>query len=138
MVDAGNVKVVDAAYKKAIAAYLIQRAQQDRFLLEAMAKEGKSLDGVLAYVKSEARKQQREGVAVIPDDEVYGWAVHYILEDSLDFEPSSRKQTGDNPKGSSDGPSEEGASEQPKAIQSKAAKKARTIADEIQPDLFGL
>lgn len=87
MVDAKNVKVVDAAYKKAIAAYLIQRAQQDRFLLEAMAKEGKSLDGVLAYVKSEARKQQREGVAVIPDEEVYQWAVHYVIEDSLDCEP---------------------------------------------------
>lgn len=108
MVDAKNVKVVDAAYKKAIAAYLIQRAQQDRFLLEAMAKEGKSLDGVLAYVKSEARKQQREGVAVIPDEEVYQWAVHYVIEDSLDCEPKAetpksvaepdRKKTEEKPK----------------------------------------
>lgn len=139
MVDAGNVKDMDAAYKKAIAAYLIQRAQQDRFLLEAMAKEGKSLDGVLAYVKSEARKQQKDGVAVIPDDEVYGWAVHYILEDSIDFEPKA-KADGDNAKGEADKPSEETShvSEQTKAIQSKAEKKARTIADEVQPDLFGL
>lgn len=99
-----------------------------------MAKEGKSLDGVLAYVKSEARKQQKDGVAVIPDDEVYGWAVHYILEDSLDFEPKAKA------KAEVEKPSEETShdvSERTKAIQSKAERKARTIADEIQPDLFG-
>lgn len=135
MVDAGNVKDMDAAYKKAIAAYLIQRAQQDVFLLEAMAKEGKSLDGVLAYVKSEARKQQKDGVAVIPDDEVYGWAVHYILEDSLDFEPKAKAKAEVEAEKSSEDAAH--VAEQTKAIQSKAERKARTIAEEIQPDLFG-
>jgi hypothetical protein len=76
----------DEAYKKAIIAYLNNRIKTDEYLRAACEKGNKTLDGVIAYIKSEARKQAKDGVAMIPDENVYGWAVHYILEDSLDFE----------------------------------------------------
>ena len=37
--------------------------------------------------KKEAKKQAEDNVAIIEDQQVYEWAVHYFLEDSLDFEP---------------------------------------------------
>ncbi len=79
------------AYKKAIAAYLKERIKTDTTLAEACKKENKSMDGLLKYVTDEARKQAKNNVACIPDEEVYGWAVHYLLEDSIDCEPKNKK-----------------------------------------------
>lgn len=84
---------LDQEYKKRIADYLAERCKTDNCLALACMKDNKSLDGVIAYVKSEARKQAQDGVACIPDEEVFGWAVHYILEDSLSssFEPKPKQ-----------------------------------------------
>jgi hypothetical protein len=82
----------DAAYKKAILAYLNTRVKTDNCLLAACRKENRTLEGVVSYIKQEAKKQATNGVACIPDDEVYDWAVHYILEDSLDCEFSEKKE----------------------------------------------
>lgn len=79
-------KALNHQYKKMIFKYLKERAEIDETLAEAICKPNKSIEGVIAYIKSEAKKQAQGNVAVIPDDEVYGWAVHYILEDSIDFE----------------------------------------------------
>lgn len=79
------------AYKKAIAAYLKERIKTDTTLAEACKKENKSMDGLFKYVTDEARKQAKNNVACIPDEEVYGWAVHYLLEDSIDCEPKTKK-----------------------------------------------
>jgi hypothetical protein len=79
----------DAAYKKAILEYLNKRVKTDSCLLAACHKGNKSLEGCINYLKQEAKKQAVNGVACIPDDEVYGWAVHYILEDSIKCEPEN-------------------------------------------------
>lgn len=75
-----------------IAKYLSERVKFDDALAEAVKKDNKTMFGVVNYLESEAKKtiaesQKTGAVCVGIDDEiVWGWAVHYILEDSLDFE----------------------------------------------------
>ena len=38
------------------------------------------------YIKSEARKQAKNGCACIEDNQVYEWAVHYYDEDDIKVE----------------------------------------------------
>lgn len=85
-------KAMDLQYKKVIFAYLKNRIAEDEALAEAVKKENKSIYGVLNYIKSEAKKQAQGNVAVIPDEEVFGWAVHYILEDELDYEKGDKNE----------------------------------------------
>ena len=45
----------------------------------------KTLDGFMKYASEQARKQAAKGAnyAMIDDDVVYGWAMHYFEEDSI-------------------------------------------------------
>lgn len=120
------------AYRKAIIKYLQERCKTDTYLAEACKKENKTLDGLVSYIVSEARKQAENNVACIPDEEVYGWAVHYILEDSLNCEPEKEV-----PAESVADDEEEKAEEVPEVKEAPKAKKSKkTIADECQLNLF--
>lgn len=81
-----------------IARYLIDTAEGDSLKKESLSKENKSLDGMYAYVKSEAQKQAADGSACIEDAIVYSWAQHYYDEDSIDFEPKKVETKGKNTK----------------------------------------
>jgi len=118
-----DMELLKEEYKKMIAKYLSDRCKEDPYLAEAVQKPGKTLDGVVKYVTSEARKKATGNVAIIPDSEVYDWAVHYILEDSLDFEEGKEKR-----------PKEEKKEPQPekKKPELKVIKPEKTIADELQ------
>ncbi|MFA6816479.1 MAG: Cas9 inhibitor AcrIIA9 family protein [Lentisphaeria bacterium] len=85
-------KKYDLAYKQAIVMYLRGRCAEDPALLEACRKENKSLDGIIRYIKQEAQKQSKDGMACVPDATVYEWAVHYILEDSINCEDKPEKE----------------------------------------------
>lgn len=122
MVDT-DYKKMDEAYRKAIAKYLSQRAGKDEYLAAALGKPGKTLDGVVSYIRGQAKKQQKNGVAIIPDEEVYEWAVHYILEDSLECESKEKEE-----KLSSE-------SETKKALTPERRKK-KTIAQEVSEQLL--
>lgn len=86
------------AYKTAIIGYLCERCKTDTYLAEACKKENKSLDGCIKYVTQQARKKAENNVAVIPDEEVFEWAVHYILEDSLNCESGKTVESPENEK----------------------------------------
>ena len=109
------------AYKSAIIGYLCERCKTDTYLAEACKKENKSLDGCIKYIVEQARKKAENNVAVIPDAEVFEWAVHYILEDSLNCE--SGKKSEERPAAKSVESSE-------KSVSVKKSKK--TIAEEAQ------
>lgn len=118
-----NYKLLKEEYKKMIAKYLADRCKTDSYLAEAVQKLGKTLDGVVKYVTSEARKRAHDNVAVIPDSEVYDWAVHYILEDSIDFE--GRKKT--------EKPAQKEKQKNPEQKpELKVVEPEKTIADELQ------
>ena len=111
------------AYKSAIIGYLRERCKTDTYLAEACKKENKSLDGCIKYIVEQARKKAENNVAVIPDAEVFEWAVHYILEDSLNCETDKKSE--ENPVAE---PVEKAAKEKP--VSEKKSKK--TIAEEAQ------
>lgn len=110
------------AYKSAIIGYLRERCKTDTYLAEACKKENKSLDGCIKYITEQARKKAENNVAVIPDAEVYDWAVHYILEDSLNCESEK-----------TDKKAEEKTVESPEKEKPVSVKKSKkTIAEEAQ------
>ena len=111
------------AYKSAIIGYLRERCKTDTYLAEACKKENKSLDGCIKYITEQARKKAENNVAVIPDAEVYDWAVHYILEDSLNCESGKNSEE----------KTAEKSVESPEKEKTKTVKKSKkTIADEAQ------
>ena len=69
------------AVKQAIKSYLDNRAKTDELFAVAYAKPNKNIDECFNYILGEAKKQ---GNAVyLPDDVVFGWAVHYYDEDDI-------------------------------------------------------
>ena len=69
------------AYRKAIILFLRERIKTDELIAEGCKKENKTLDKCVEYIISQAKKQAENNVAFIPDEEVYGWVVHYLTED---------------------------------------------------------
>ena len=115
------------AYKSAIIGYLRERCKTDTYLAEACKKENKSLDGCIKYIVEQARKKAENNVAVILDAEVFEWAVHYILEDSLNCESG---------KNSEEKPAEKSVESPEKEKPVSVKKSKKTIADECQLNLF--
>lgn len=89
MLSFGNL---DRQYKRMIAQALQKRMEEDPLFKAKCDSSTKTLEGVLSYVKGEARNQSEGSCAVIADEEVYQWAVHYVMEDSLDCEPNTTKK----------------------------------------------
>lgn len=121
-------KKYDLAYKQAIVMYLRQRCAEDTALLEACKKENKSLDGIVRYIKQEAQKQATDGMACVPDATVYEWAVHYILEDSINCEDkklNAKKQVEEEQEANIDETDDE-------AVSDIVENKPKTIASQLE------
>ena len=72
--------------------YLEKNASEP--LAEKINTGAKTLAGCWEFIRKEARKQAMNGVAVIEDAEVFGWAVHYFEEDDIkEGKISSNTQT---------------------------------------------
>ena len=71
-------------FQQTIKAYLDKRAAEDEQFAASYAKKGKSIEKCCNYILNQARK--RGNAVAIPDDEVYGLAVHYYDEDIPDAE----------------------------------------------------
>lgn len=67
-------------FEKIIKDYIESACKTDAVLAGKYEKSGKDIEGCCKYIKSEARKQAKNGCAAIKDDEVFGWAVHYFDE----------------------------------------------------------
>ena len=65
-------EIKDKATLKVIE-YLLSRNDMD----EKYLNEEKSLTQMIKYIKKEARKQATNGMAMVEDNEVYSWAIHY-------------------------------------------------------------
>jgi hypothetical protein len=78
--------------KTAIKNYLDNRAKSDELFAAKYANPKKSIDECCKYITGEAYARAKNGCAVISDEEVYGWAVHYYDEDDITIRkvPSSR------------------------------------------------
>lgn len=63
--------------------YLVTRNDMN----EKYLNEEKSLKQMIDFIKSQAKKKSENGIAMIEDEVVYGWAIHYWDEtnDSLEL-----------------------------------------------------
>ena len=48
--------------------------------IERCKADHKAIEGCCAYITAEAKKKAVKGCAVIADEEVFGWAMHYFDE----------------------------------------------------------
>ena len=77
-------------FKECIKRHLDKMAQQDFAFAERYKSEKKSLDQCCKYIMSEAKKQAKNGCAAVEDSIVYGWAVHYYMEDSVKIDTTAQ------------------------------------------------
>lgn len=94
-------------FKECIKRHLDKMAQQDFAFAERYKLESKNLNSCCDYIRSEAKKHAKAGCAAIEDAVVYGWAVHYYMEDSVKIDttaqakvvtPKAEKPKESNPK----------------------------------------
>lgn len=71
------------SFEVAIKKHLDEVAKKDSLFAKAYAKPNKSIKECCNYIIGEARKNQDKGIAAIPDEEVYGMAIHYYDEDNI-------------------------------------------------------
>ena len=65
----------------AILAYLEENASEA--LTEKINSGKKTMADCIGYIREQARKRAKNGMAMIKDVEVFGWATHYFEEDDL-------------------------------------------------------
>lgn len=83
----GELKDARGQYAKLIVAHLVKRIKEDSGLGDDVAKENKSLEGCMVYIKDQAKKQATGGVAVIEDATVYEWAEDYYRSEEAPPQP---------------------------------------------------
>ncbi len=104
-------------------------------LAEKINNGKKTLAGGWNFIVSEAKKKAVQGCAAIEDKEVFGWAVHYFEEDSIEeckTAPAVKTATTAKPKADKKAiPVTDAKAEPPKAQKSKKV-------DEAQMSIFDM
>lgn len=72
--------------------YLLSRTDMnDKYL-----NEEKSLKQMIEFIRKEAQKKAKNGMAMIEDEVVYGWAIHYFDESNEQLKLSGTTKSEDN------------------------------------------
>lgn len=71
----------DDLYGKMILKYIEENASD--VLVAKINSGSKTMDQCMSFIMSEAKKQAKNGMAMVEDSVVYGWAVHFFEEDSI-------------------------------------------------------
>ena len=128
-------------FKEVIKAYLDKRAQEDELFAKAYAKPMKDIDSCCKYIISMARKL---GNAVaVPDEVVYGWAVHYYDEEGIKVDDAPECEVGVQPvvaqaaKITAEATSRMEKEKAEKKVKKAKAVKAEPISPFVQLSLFG-
>lgn len=69
-------------FKKTIKSYLDQRAEEDALFAEKYSNKEKNIDDCITYILNTVQKSGCNGFT---DDEIFGMAVHYYDEESIDI-----------------------------------------------------
>lgn len=74
-------------FENIIQSYIENRAKDDSLFAETCKKANKSIKGCCKYIYAQAKNMAKGGKVVgIDDDTVFGWAVHYYDEDSIEID----------------------------------------------------
>ena len=79
-------EIKDSALLKIVEYLLSREDMNDKYL-----NESKSLKKMVDFIKGQAKNKSKNGMAMIEDEVVYGWAVHYWDEDNKDLDISDEK-----------------------------------------------
>lgn len=71
-----------AYFTRTILTYLEQRAETDALFAQSFAKANKNIDDCCTYILNQV---QRSGCNGFHDDEIFGMAVHYYDEDTIEI-----------------------------------------------------
>ena len=82
-----SAKVKDKAVLKIIDYLLSRKDMNEKYL-----NEEKTLTQMIEFIKAKAKEKATNGVAMIEDDEVYSWAIHYFDESNKDLKISRTKE----------------------------------------------
>ena len=74
-------EIKDPALLKIVEYLLSREDMNDKYL-----NESKSLKKMVDFIKGQAKKQAKNGMAMIEDEVVYGWAIHYWDENNKDLD----------------------------------------------------
>ncbi len=74
-------EIKDPALLKVVEYLLSREDMNDKYL-----NESKSLKSMVDFIKGQAKKQAKNGMAMIEDEVVYGWAIHYWDENNKDLD----------------------------------------------------
>ncbi|MBQ0154120.1 MAG: PcfK-like family protein, partial [Bacteroidales bacterium] len=80
-------------YEELIWKHLEGVAAQDPVFAEKLKDEKHSIKGCMKYITDEARKQAVQGCAMVEDQVVYGWAIHYYDEEVKEPEVVAKPAT---------------------------------------------
>lgn len=120
------------SFEDAIKAHLDEVAAQDETFAKNYAKEHKSIKECCNYIIQEARKRKgSNGVAAIPDEEVYGMAIHYYDEDNIKVDVKDAVGAGVEV---TQGTKENTETIKPAKKSRKKAKKAEPVEVETEPE----
>lgn len=92
-------------FEQIIKEHLEKKAVSDAVFAEKFIErckaDQKAIEGCCAYITAEAKKKAVKGCAVIADDEVFGWAIHYFDENlsAPATAPAAKVATSVPPKG---------------------------------------
>lgn len=86
-------EIKDEALLK-IVNYLMSRKDMN----EKYLNEEKTLKQMVSFIKEKAKKQSKDGMAMIEDEVVYSWAIHYFDEanENLKLAVTTIKESKDN------------------------------------------
>lgn len=82
-----SAEVKDKAVLKIINYLLSRKDMNEKYL-----NEEKTLTQMIEFIKDKAKEKATNGVAMIEDDEVYSWAIHYFDESNKDLKISKIKE----------------------------------------------
>lgn len=77
-----------------IVKYLLSREDMN----EKYLNEEKSLKQMITFIRSEAKKVAKDGMAMIKDDVVFGWAIHYFDETNEHLGLTKKEEPKENTK----------------------------------------
>ena len=82
-----SAEVKDKAVLKIINYLLSRKDMNEKYL-----NEEKTLTQMIEFIKAKAKEKATNGVAMIEDDEVFSWAIHYFDESNKDLKISRTKE----------------------------------------------
>lgn len=112
-------------YEQVILAEMMKRAQSDTQIAQGLKSADKSIKECFRYVTECARKEAKGGkCAMVEDNKVYGWAVHYYTESKETIDAELKPAKKDKPEKKASKPSAKPATSTAKPSAPSPADKA--------------